>query len=325
MERVLEAVTSINSAINNVVWGPVMLVLLVGTGAYLTIRTGCIQATRFGYILRKTVGSLFKKSDKDGRDSKNLTAFQAVSTALASTVGTGNIAGITTAVTLGDVGGVTPPPAPTPSAAPSVAPLPSSEPAPTDAQPSEAPDDGGSEGGGQEVNLDDFLYDWLDFSGYPLTPDELIEYFGEPQDRVAVDSTLDYSTCGLPGYEDAGTVQTEILSYSNVLFMFFVDPFDGNWTVQLVAVTDPTSIIKVGGATVGMTLDECKQVLSSNGYTFDSSIVSEPNYYYFTYTDEYNWPCLVEIELDAATGKALYVRGIWGAMAQIVIDTYKGA
>ena len=47
-------------------------------------------------------------------------------------------------------------------------------------------------------------------------------YFGEPQDRVAVDSTLDYSTCGLPGYEDAGTVQTEILSYSNVLFMFFV-------------------------------------------------------------------------------------------------------
>lgn len=114
---------------------------------------------------------------------------------------------------LGDVGGVTPPPAPTPSAAPSVAPLPSSEPAPTDAQPSAAPDDGGSEGGGQEVNLDDFLYDWLDFSGYPLTPDELIEYFGEPQDRVAVDSTLDYSTCGLPGYEDAGTVQTEILSY----------------------------------------------------------------------------------------------------------------
>ena len=106
MERVLEAVTSINSAINNVVWGPVMLVLLVGTGAYLTIRTGCIQATRFGYILRKTVGSLFKKSDKDGRDSKNLTAFQAVSTALASTVGTGNIAGVTGAIFAGGPGAV---------------------------------------------------------------------------------------------------------------------------------------------------------------------------------------------------------------------------
>ena len=219
---------------------------------------------------------------------------------------------------LGDVAGVTAPPAPT--AAPTAEPLPSLAPATPDAQPSPTAD-----GGGQDVNLDDFLYDWLDFSGYPLTPDELIEFFGEPQDRVAVESELDYSTCGLPGYENAGTVQTEILSYSNVLFMFFVDPFDGNWTVQLVAVTDPTSIIKVGGATVGMTLDECKQVLSSNGYTFDSSIVSEPNYYYFTYTDEYGWPCLVEIELDPSTGTALYVRGIWGAMAQIVVDTYKGA
>ena len=106
MERVLETVTSINSAVNNVVWGPVMLVLLVGTGAYLTIRTGWIQATRFGYILRKTVGSLFKKSDKGGKDSKNLTAFQAVSTALASTVGTGNIAGVTGAIFAGGPGAV---------------------------------------------------------------------------------------------------------------------------------------------------------------------------------------------------------------------------
>lgn len=226
--------------------------------------------------------------------------------------------------TLGDVSGVTPQPAA--SAAPSAAPTADADPAPSDsqpsappsAQPSAAPDDGG----GQEVDLDDFLYDWLDFSGYPLTPDELIEYFGEPLDRMSVESDLDYSTCGLPGYEDAGTVQTEILSYSNVLFMFFVDPFDDNWTVQLVAVTDPTSIIKVGGATVGMTLDECKQALSSNGYTFAPEIVSEPNYYYFTYTDDYGWPCLAEIEFDASTGKALYVRGIWGAMAQIVMDLY---
>lgn len=153
---------------------------------------------------------------------------------------------------LGDVGGVTPPPAApaTPSAVPTLDPAtPPAETAPVDTQPSAQPTDSG---GGQDINLDDFLYDWLDFSGYPLTPDELIEFFGEPQERVSVESTLDYSTCGLPGYEDAGTVQTEILSYSNVLFMFFVDPFDDNWTVQLVAVTDPTSIIKVGGATVGM-------------------------------------------------------------------------
>ena len=54
-----------------------------------------------------------------------------------------------------------------------------------------------------EMCIRDSLYDWLDFSGYPLTPDELIEFFGEPQDRVAVESELDYSTCGLPGYENA--------------------------------------------------------------------------------------------------------------------------
>ena len=106
MERAVEIVQGVNTAVGQVVWGPVMLVLLVGTGAYLTIRTGCIQATRFGYILRKTVGSLFKKPDKSRGDSKNLTAFQAVSTALASTVGTGNIAGVTGAIFAGGPGAV---------------------------------------------------------------------------------------------------------------------------------------------------------------------------------------------------------------------------
>ena len=84
---------------------------------------------------------------------------------------------------LGDVSGVTAPP--TPTAQTSAAPLPSLAPNTPDTQPSEAPDDGG-----QDVNLDDFLYDWLDFSGYPLTPDELIEFFGEPQDRVAVEHAI---------------------------------------------------------------------------------------------------------------------------------------
>ena len=105
MEKILEIVEQVNAAVNDVVWGPVMLILLVGTGAYLTIRTGCIQATRFGYILRKTVGTLFKRTGRSG-DGKNLTAFQAVSTALASTVGTGNIAGVTGAIFAGGPGAV---------------------------------------------------------------------------------------------------------------------------------------------------------------------------------------------------------------------------
>lgn len=82
----LEMLTSVNSALNGFVWGPVMLALLVGTGIYLTCRTGWIQVRRFGYIMKSTVGSLFRKSEKD--HGSNLSPFQAVTTALAGTVGT---------------------------------------------------------------------------------------------------------------------------------------------------------------------------------------------------------------------------------------------
>lgn len=80
----IEIITKINSAVNNFVWGPVMLLLLVGTGVYLTARTGCIQAAKFGYIMRNTVGSLFRRREKRDKDAKNLTPFQAVTTALAA-------------------------------------------------------------------------------------------------------------------------------------------------------------------------------------------------------------------------------------------------
>ena len=102
----LEKITSVNSAINSFVWGPIMLLLLVGTGVYLTIRTGCIQVRWFPYIMKHTVGSLFKKSEKKESDGKNLSAFQAVTTALAGTVGTGNIAGVTGAIFVGGPGAV---------------------------------------------------------------------------------------------------------------------------------------------------------------------------------------------------------------------------
>ena len=83
-----------------------MLLLLVGTGVYLTARTGCIQAAKFGYIMRNTVGSLFRRREKRDKDAKNLTPFQAVTTALAGTVGTGNIAGVTGAIFAGGPGAV---------------------------------------------------------------------------------------------------------------------------------------------------------------------------------------------------------------------------
>ena len=73
-----------------------MLALLVGTGIFLTFRTGWVQVRRFGYIMKNTVGSLFRKSEAD--HGSNLSPFQAVTTALAGTVGTGNIAGVTGAI-----------------------------------------------------------------------------------------------------------------------------------------------------------------------------------------------------------------------------------
>ena len=97
----MELIASINSAINGVVWGVPMLVLLVGGGILLTVRTFGVQFRKFGYAMRNTLGKVFSKTEaKEGE----ITPFQAMSTALAGTVGTGNIAGITTAVTLGGAG-----------------------------------------------------------------------------------------------------------------------------------------------------------------------------------------------------------------------------
>lgn len=100
----IEKITVINGVVNDFVWGPVMLLLLVGTGVYLTLRTGWVQVRWFGYIMKNTIGSLFRKRNKD--HGKNLSPFQAVTTALAGTVGTGNIAGVTGAIFVGGPGAV---------------------------------------------------------------------------------------------------------------------------------------------------------------------------------------------------------------------------
>ena len=99
----MEQFMKINTAVNGFVWGPVMLVLLVGTGVYLSIAVGFIQFTKIGYWWKNTIGKIFKKGEAgDGE----ITPMQAVSTALASTVGTGNIAGVTGAIILGGPGAV---------------------------------------------------------------------------------------------------------------------------------------------------------------------------------------------------------------------------
>ena len=99
----MDAIIKINSAINGFVWGPVMLVLLVGTGLYLSISTGFVQFRRFGYAMKNTIGKVFHKAEAGHGE---ITPFQAVTTALAATVGTGNIAGVTGAIVLGGPGAV---------------------------------------------------------------------------------------------------------------------------------------------------------------------------------------------------------------------------
>lgn len=97
----LEWIGTVNGAINNVVWGLPMLILLVGAGVILTVMTRFVQFRKFGYAMRNTLGKIFTKQKAGAGE---VTPFQAMTTALAATVGTGNIAGITWAITLGGAG-----------------------------------------------------------------------------------------------------------------------------------------------------------------------------------------------------------------------------
>ncbi len=96
----IEKISAINNIINSFVWGPYMLVLLIGTGVYMSIRTYFFQVKNFNIWAKLTYGSMFDKHEK----GHNITPFQAVSVALASTIGIGSIAGIATAIVSGGPG-----------------------------------------------------------------------------------------------------------------------------------------------------------------------------------------------------------------------------
>ena len=92
--------SEILGAVNNFVWGPVMLVLLVGTGVFLTVRLKFLPWRNLGYALR----AVFAKSPKGDTGSGDITPFQSLMTALAATIGTGNIVGVATAMVSGGPG-----------------------------------------------------------------------------------------------------------------------------------------------------------------------------------------------------------------------------
>lgn len=99
----LNTIESVNTMVNNFIWGVPAMICIIGVGLYLSIRTSFLQIRRFPYAIRVTLGRIFKKRDaSDGA----LTPFQAVCTALAATVGTGNIAGVAGAIAIGGPGAV---------------------------------------------------------------------------------------------------------------------------------------------------------------------------------------------------------------------------
>lgn len=104
----LDALTRVNAVVNDFVWVKVGLILLLGTGILMTVMTGFFQLTRLGHWLKMTAGSLRSKkvSAHTASHEKSISQFQALCTALAATVGVGNIAGVAAAICSGGAGAV---------------------------------------------------------------------------------------------------------------------------------------------------------------------------------------------------------------------------
>ena len=103
---IYEAIVNINGMINDFVWGVPCLVLLMGTGLYYTIRLGFMQFRHPGFLFRETIVKAFKKKDDANKAPGELTSFQAAMTSVGAIVGSGNIAGVATAIVVGGPGAV---------------------------------------------------------------------------------------------------------------------------------------------------------------------------------------------------------------------------
>lgn len=101
--KMAEKIASINQVVNGFIWGAPAMICIIGVGLLLSVRTRFIQIRKFGIAMKNTVGKIFDKTQaKDG----SMSPFQAVCTALAGTVGTGNIAGVAGSIALGGPGAI---------------------------------------------------------------------------------------------------------------------------------------------------------------------------------------------------------------------------
>ena len=99
----INVITQINSTINGFVWGIPMMILILGVGVYLSVRCGFPQFTHFVHIMKNTMGKAFEKTEKK---EGAVSPFKAMCTALAASIGTGNIAGVSGAIAIGGPGAI---------------------------------------------------------------------------------------------------------------------------------------------------------------------------------------------------------------------------
>jgi len=106
MEEFLNSVASFNDVINSFAWGWFAIILLLGTGLVCTVITKCFQISHLKHWWTNTIASVFKKDTRHNKDKGAVSQFQALCTALAATIGTGNIAGVAAAICIGGPGAV---------------------------------------------------------------------------------------------------------------------------------------------------------------------------------------------------------------------------
>ncbi|MBP5733067.1 MAG: sodium:alanine symporter family protein, partial [Lachnospiraceae bacterium] len=106
MNEFMNWLTSVNDAINTFIWVKIGLVMLIGTGVLMTVLLGFFQVTHIGHWMKKTIGGVFEKGSHNKKEKGSVSQFQALCTALAATIGTGNIAGVAAAIVLGGPGAV---------------------------------------------------------------------------------------------------------------------------------------------------------------------------------------------------------------------------
>lgn len=107
MNGFIQTITDINTAVNNVVWGLPLIVLILATGIFMCVRTKFFHITKAKHVTSNTFLAIFKQKDvTSSKEKRAISQFQAFTTALAATIGTGNIAGVATAIAVGGPGAV---------------------------------------------------------------------------------------------------------------------------------------------------------------------------------------------------------------------------